>query len=126
MERRMMREGLFRIGTQWGAALAALVLATAETGCFDFPSCEELLTCGIAGDGIPPECIPDEANPEMSDLCGLFVSASKGSDANPGTKDKPFASLSKSIVAAQGRPVYACAEDGKPFDEAVVIDTEVM
>lgn len=54
--------------------------------------------------------------------CGVFVSSSLGSDtAGDGTRDKPYATLSRAVSVAQGNvgvPVYACGEE---FKDAVEI-----
>lgn len=53
---------------------------------------------------------PSVAGPDAA--CGVFVSASLGSDDNPGTMEQPFRTLARGIEAAlEGvRRVYACAE----------------
>ena len=62
-----------------------------------------------------PGCVPsEEANP-VADKCGIFVSATKGSDAEgvgEGTKDKPVATLDRALelAAEMAQPVYMCAE----------------
>jgi hypothetical protein len=59
----------------------------------------------------------------VDDSCGVFVAKSLASeDTNPGTKDKPVASLKRAIELALEKPeaprVYACAET---LEEAVEV-----
>jgi hypothetical protein len=66
---------------------------------------------GAGGDdgGPPPGCIPSENIEAVADTCGVFVSSSKGSDANgDGSKGKPFASITKALT--KNKTVYACGE----------------
>lgn len=53
---------------------------------------------------------PSVAGPDAT--CGVFVSASLGSDDNPGTMERPFRTLAQAFAAAPegARRVYACAE----------------
>ena len=67
---------------------------------------------------IPPSCIPSNGGDVVDDACGVFVSSSKGSDDNAGTKDAPFATIVKAMGAAKGQPVYLC---GETFAEAIEI-----
>src|SRR5262245_35774652 len=68
--------------------------------------------------GTPPGCIPSGNSTPVDDSCGVFVSSSKGSDTNDGTKERPFATIAKAIGAATGKPVLLC---GETFAEAVEI-----
>jgi hypothetical protein len=54
----------------------------------------------------------DPADAPVHESCGVWVSASMGNDANPGTQAAPVASLWQAAdLAAKGRGhVYACAE----------------
>ncbi|MFO0592176.1 MAG: PGRS family protein [Polyangiaceae bacterium] len=109
---------------------------SASTGCTNFY--EEYYqplvgTGGTGGTGgttttsIQPECIPTNAVGPIDDSCGVFVSASGGLDSNDGTsKSKAVSTLTKALAIAKGRPIYACADAGKPFSEAIEIDGEVQ
>jgi hypothetical protein len=63
---------------------------------------------------VPPSC---DLNADISaspacidDGIGVFVDATSGNDANPGTKASPFKTIAKAIAAAGAKPrVYACA-----------------
>jgi len=65
---------------------------------------------GGAGGGSP--CDEDPANGPVPPECGVWVSASLGDDANPGTQDAPLKTLVKAVEQAGGGlgHVYACAE----------------
>jgi hypothetical protein len=60
--------------------------------------------------GTAPGCVPSEQIKPVDDACGVFVSASKGSDASPGSKEAPVATIEQAVKIAGGRPVYLCAE----------------
>jgi hypothetical protein len=45
-----------------------------------------------------------------------------GDDVNGGTKGEPFRTIGAALAAANGKPVYACAE---AFEEAVVVSGPV-
>ena len=64
---------------------------------------------------------PKDSLPCVDDSVGVFVDASSGSDANPGTKASPFKSITKALaVNAGAKPrVYVCAG---VYPENVVID----
>jgi hypothetical protein len=63
------------------------------------------------GGGTPIGCDPSKAADPVADSCGVFVSSSAGSDAGgKGTKAAPYATLTKALAAAKGKPVYACGE----------------
>ena len=72
--------------------------------------------------GTDPGCIPSQTpNPVRAD-CGVFVSASKGTDdsandPDAGSPAKPFKSIDKALTSSAG-PIYLCAET---FSEAVQI-----
>lgn len=65
---------------------------------------------------VPPPCdvtkTPAEDACVLRDDLGIFVSSSKGNDANPGTKASPVKTLAQAETLAKlGKPrVYACAE----------------
>lgn len=67
---------------------------------------------------VPAECVPSTAGDVVSDECGVFVSSSLGSDANDGTKAKPFATITAAFESANGKPLYLC---GEAFAESVSI-----
>ncbi|MFO0587773.1 MAG: PGRS family protein [Polyangiaceae bacterium] len=67
---------------------------------------------------VDPGCIASSKAAPVDDDCGLFVSSSKGSDSNPGTKEAPLKSISKALGTATGKPIYLC---GETFAEAVEI-----
>ena len=58
-----------------------------------------------------PSC-PDPADGEVDEECGIWVSASLGDDASPGTRAAPMASLSAAVAKATNENVnvYACGE----------------
>jgi hypothetical protein len=67
--------------------------------------------------------VPSGISEVVDGSCGVFVSASSGTDASgEGTKEKPFASLKKALT--KGATIYACA-DTKPFDEALAVNDVV-
>ncbi|WP_437625036.1 PGRS family protein [Sorangium sp. So ce1151] len=70
------------------------------------------------------ECVPREATGGVDGTCGVFVSASRSGSDGSGAKNDPLGSLQQAIALAQqngtGR-VYACAGDGKEFNEAVEV-----
>ena len=78
------------------------------------------IAVGIAGTALVG-CGPEETtslgcgDPALlgvDEECGVWVSASLGSDDNPGTPAAPMASLSAAVLKADGRQnrVYACGE----------------
>lgn len=66
---------------------------------------------GAGGSGGASPC-DDPENGAVSESCGVWVSASLGEDANPGTQSAPVASLAHAVALAAGQTghVYACAE----------------
>src|SRR5262245_16214596 len=113
--------------------IAALLMAATAAGCFDFFSDENLYlqaypgTGGTGGTGgAPPGCIPQQTGDPIEDTCGVFVDAATGDDANGGTKEKPFARLTKALASSNGKPVYACADAAQPFVEAVTLDSSAQ
>jgi len=73
---------------------------------------------GGGDSGPPPGCIPSENVQAVADTCGVFVSSSMGSDTTgKGTKEAPYASLTKALTVAKGKPIYAC---GETFDKETV------
>ena len=70
-------------------------------------------------------CIPSASAGPVADSCGVFVSSSLGVDGNEadrGTKEKPFKSITAALNKANVARVYACAES---FSEPVTISTVV-
>ena len=59
-------------------------------------------------------CDPSVEKGPVGDKCGVFVSSSKGSDSNDGSKAKPFKTIGKALGAK--KDLYLC---GEKFDEAV-------
>jgi len=69
---------------------------------------------GLVGCG-PTETVPSCPDPrfgEVDEACGVWVSASLGDDANPGTRLAPKASLTAAAAQAfdNNQDVYACGE----------------
>ncbi len=76
---------------------------------------------------VSEECIPNQTGTAIEDACGVFVSASEGSDSNGGNaKSQPVATLKKAIELAKGRPIYACADAAKAFSGAVTLDGDAL
>ncbi len=104
------------------AALAAAAMICALPGCYA-DNCELRGECPVLEVGVvePFSVACDEASEDARDGCGVFVSASLGSDEEgAGTSERPFRTLAKALAAAKDRhrTVYACAER---FDEAIVV-----
>jgi hypothetical protein len=83
---------------------------------------------GNAGSGfVGPDCTPAPGSSEcIGEEFGVFV-APGGDDAQgQGTRESPFASLTKAAQTAKsaGKHVYACADTGA-YDEALAIDTPI-
>jgi hypothetical protein len=99
---------------------ASLILAAAASGSVvALCGCSsEAATCGDAD--------PALGTPE--DACGTFVSASRGDNANSGTRGAPVRSLRRALELASAgssgreKNVYACAET---FTEAVLVKSGV-
>ncbi len=88
-----------------------------------------LTTTGTGGTTttVSEECIPNQTGDAIEDACGVFVSASKGSDSNSGTtKTQPVATLKKAIALAKGKPIYACADGQKAFHDAITLDGDAQ
>ena len=90
-----------------------------------------LLVVGVAGIGLlgcgPEETAlscPDPSDGEVDEGCGVWVSASLGSDDNPGTRAKPMASLTAAAAKAYEKEldVYAC---GEVWTEPLVLPRDV-
>ena len=114
----------------------AVAVAAHASGCFGDPAkaCQESFECatgsrgggtttnsGGAGGTITPEgCVPSDTMDPVENECGTFVSPMGNDDSNDGTKEKPYATLGKAIVAAgdDKKIVYACAQQ---FTEAVEV-----
>jgi hypothetical protein len=80
--------------------------------------------CGCSSDATCGNADPVSGTPE--DLCGAFVSATRGDDANGGTRAEPVRTLARAIALAGShgteKNVYACAET---FTEAVLLPARV-
>ncbi len=117
-----------------------LMLGACGAGCYDLFSDSRIVrqegnderggTGGGGGTGgttVSGECIPNQTGDAIEDACGVFVSASKGSDSNAGTmKAQPVATLKKAIALAKGKPIYACADAAKPFSAAITLDGDAQ
>ncbi|HLM74806.1 MAG TPA: hypothetical protein VK459_18990, partial [Polyangiaceae bacterium] len=97
-----------------------LIAAPVAAGCVkDLPECSDgtepdQLKCDVGATEdpeAPPSCAPG-SGPPLAD-CGVFVSLSGGDDGDPGSPDKPVKTLKKALDLgkAEGKPVYACAEE---------------
>ncbi|MEZ4294851.1 MAG: hypothetical protein R3B70_07730 [Polyangiaceae bacterium] len=114
--------------------LAGLGLAiTTLLGCpvQSSDDCEALGNCGDTGDtttssttdstttSLPEKCVTFAAGDVVDAGCGLFVSPAAGSDdEGDGSRDKPFATLSKALLAPAAGAIYVC--EGK-LTEALTI-----
>ncbi|WP_437745752.1 hypothetical protein [Sorangium sp. So ce1504] len=61
----------------------------------------------------------------MSEACGVFAQAgAAGAGEGEGTKQSPYGSLQEAIekAAAEGKRVYACADEGEAFEESVKVE----
>jgi hypothetical protein len=97
------------------AALAFTIgCGTAPVICGCQDDCDQTASCDP-----PPECSATSATPD----CGIWVSATKGNDDNPGTQAEPVRTLQRGVDLAGpiGR-VYACAET---YDAPVTIPSGV-
>ena len=85
---------------KWLSLLAVGLASAASTGCGPTETAPPPLSCG------------DPAMGEVDEQCGIWVSASLGDDANPGTQAAPMASLTAAAAVAyeKQRSVYACGE----------------
>jgi len=54
---------------------------------------------GECTDEVPevPTCVADPASGRAEDDCGVFVSASLGDDASPGTREQPVRTLALAV-----------------------------
>jgi len=85
------------------------------TSCVDSPDASSSADAATDGAGIdaPPGCdLTREAKDSpacVDDAVGVFVDATSGSDANPGSKSAPFKTLGVAIAKAGNKPrVYVC------------------
>lgn len=99
--------------------------SVALTGCDQ--GCDVDATCvygtnggGMGGDGCPEDPADGAVRPD----CGIWVSASSGDNASPGTQEEPVQTLAQGIALAQGgsKRVYAC---GEVYKEAVVVPSGI-
>ncbi|WP_437279992.1 hypothetical protein WME90_05370 [Sorangium sp. So ce375] len=105
--------------------------ASALTACRYSDACWEALDCAPDAEPPPDPCAGEPGTALALDECGVFVSASSGDDASPGTKGAPVRTLRHAIgLAAHGRRVgetptrrvYAC---GEAFDEKIALPSGV-
>lgn len=107
-----------------GTALVSFTACGTETK----GTCEETLSCGgtdgggdvvIGNDGgadvvQPPDGCDPAADPKDAPKCvvsefGVFVDATSGADANPGTKDSPVKSITAAVGKLAGKTrIYVC------------------
>jgi hypothetical protein len=73
-------------------------------------------------DGGNPDCSGDPSKKNITEACGVFVSAA-ASPGGTGTRASPYDTLQKAIDNANGKRVYACA--AMPFSEAITIAAPV-
>jgi hypothetical protein len=69
---------------------------------------------GGVGCGSEETICPDPAEGEVEEACGVWVSATLGDDANPGTRAQPVASLQAAAERAnllQVKQIYACGNE---------------
>jgi hypothetical protein len=84
-------------------------------------------TTGAGGEAGGPgsECmggVADDPTCWASNELGVFVSSDAGDDTNGnGTKEAPFASISKGIEASAGKNVYVCLGDADFYEEKLTI-----
>lgn len=88
---------------------------------------------GVGGEGGagPSACngdVADDAACWTTNELGVFVSSEHGDDATgDGTKENPFASITKGVAASAGKNVYVCLGDTVlEYDERLVIDGKTM
>ncbi|AUX35446.1 MULTISPECIES: DUF1565 domain-containing protein [Sorangium] len=116
--------------------MLGLVGVSGVSGCLYLGNhCWEEQTCDEPLPALPPPP-PDPCDGELGaapplDECGVFVSASSGDDASPGTRGAPVRTLKHAIgLAAHGRGdgepptrrVYAC---GETFEEEITLPSGV-
>lgn len=133
-----MRRTIYVLTLSFGGAVAGF----AATGCSH--SCADIYFCvaetdggasgsggqggGTGGTGGGDACPEDPADGPVSPSCGIWVSALRGDDSNPGTQALPVQTIGKATDLAEiemgrggaGR-VYACGGDttGEVYVEAV-------
>lgn len=86
-----------------------------EDGCEATRSCTSTSTSTGTGATTtidPADCPADPVDGDVFEGCGIWVSASKGDDGNPGTQSEPVRTLQRGVDLASKGPmrVYACAE----------------
>ena len=107
--------------------MRALLVASVSVACVALAGCgvEETAAAPV---GAGPACAqpdPSIAGPDAA--CGVFVSATRGRDGDPGTMEQPLRTLARAFAAAMlapegARRVYACAE---LFAEAAAVPAGV-
>lgn len=104
-------------------------IAAGSLGCDD---CHRYLTCpdpvitagaggtggsgssgGSGGTGGGYTCPADPSDGEVREECGVWISASRGDDTNPGTQAAPLKTIAAAIEAAKNSAwrIYACGEE---------------
>jgi hypothetical protein len=125
-ERNIMRGGIRLSGLVGVVGLGALAVVG---GCWPFTEsadCQNaFLGCPTTGTssgtgahdgGTGGHASCDPAKGAVDASCGVFVSSSKGDDANAGSESKPLKTLGAALNKAGGGRVYAC---GESFAEAI-------
>ena len=95
---------------KWVLGLAIGIAVVGTVGCG--VDSGDTSTGGGGAGGSPCGLEVDPASGPVLEECGVWVSAGKGDDANPGTQDAPVATLAHAVeLARKGTGhVYACAE----------------
>lgn len=105
----------------WLTLLTALGAGTTSCSytCTDNYTCE-IASTGGGGTGGESPCPEDPRDGQVAPECGVWVSASFGDDANPGTQAAPVKTITAGVVLAQQDTmrVYVC---GETFNEAVFL-----
>ena len=111
-------------------AAAVLIGALAGAGAAGCTStCADTLTCpyvesSVEPAGDEPACPDDPKDGPVAPECGVWVSASAGDDANPGTQEAPVKSIAAGVALAQGATmrVHLC---GETYEEAVELPSGI-
>lgn len=93
-----------------------------DNSCYSDLTCPSLVSLGGGGGagGSEDRCPTDPVEGPVMEGCGVFVSATLGDDANPGTRAAPVRTITAAISLAVKGPgrVYACAET---YEEQVTL-----
>lgn len=70
-------------------------------------------SAGSAGTGGGYACPEDPSDGEVREECGIWVSATRGDDMNPGTQAAPVKTIATAIALTMGplKRIYACGEE---------------